>query len=86
MWRHAGRLNEWFILWHAVAAALRRRHRIPLPAAEAEEIRNEIAEARASLGEQAFQKAQRRGRTLSLPSAIALALKGDDESEMTASG
>lgn len=72
-------LSEWVILWYAAAAALRRKHHVPLRAADAKEIKNDIAGIRASLGEQAFQRAWRRGRAMSLPCAIALALKGDDE-------
>ena len=72
-------LSEWVVFWYAVAAALRKKHSVPLPTADAEEIKNDIAGIRAALGEQAFQKARRRGRTMSLPCAIVLALKGDDE-------
>lgn len=76
-------LDEWFILWYAVSTALRKKHRILLPAADAEESKSYIAGIRASLGEQAFQRAWRRGRAMSLPRAIALALKGDDEAADT---
>jgi hypothetical protein len=62
-----------------VAAKLRESIGFPQPPLEAEDTESAVAEARAALGEDAWQAAYAAGRALSLEEAIAEALGEEQE-------